>query len=114
MAGGVKKVKALCTDKVAAPINLYGATKLASDKLFVAAINYRGTHNIKLSVVRYGKVMGSRGSVIPFFQKTAATGEIPITDDRMTRFNITLQDDVDFVLSFRMGNHWCSSHEVVW
>lgn len=105
MARGVKKVIALSTDKAAAPINLYGATKLASDKLFVAANNYRGTHNIKFSVVRYGNVMGSRGSVIPFFQKTAAAGEIPITDERMTRFNITLQEGVDFVLSC-LGKMW--------
>ncbi len=95
---GVKKVIALSTDKAAAPINLYGATKLASDKLFVAANNYSGNHNIKFSVVRYGNVMGSRGSVIPFFQKEAIKGKLPITDKRMTRFNITLQDGVDFVL----------------
>lgn len=105
MARGVKKVIALSTDKAAAPINLYGATKLASDKLFVAANNYRGTNDIKFSVVRYGNVMGSRGSVIPFFQKTAATGEIPITDERMTRFNITLQEGVDFVLEC-LGKMW--------
>ncbi|MCF7822807.1 MAG: UDP-N-acetylglucosamine 4,6-dehydratase (inverting) [Candidatus Marinimicrobia bacterium] len=95
---GVEKVIALSTDKAAAPINLYGATKLASDKLFIAANNYRGAHGIKFSVVRYGNVMGSRGSVIPFFQKMTTTGEIPITDKRMTRFNITLQEGVDFVL----------------
>ncbi len=95
---GVEKVIALSTDKAAAPINLYGATKLASDKLFIAANNYRGAHGIKFSVVRYGNVMGSRGSVIPFFQKMAAIGEIPITDERMTRFNITLQEGVDFVV----------------
>jgi UDP-N-acetylglucosamine 4,6-dehydratase (inverting) len=94
----VKKVIALSTDKAAAPINLYGATKLASDKLFVAANNYSGKHDIKLSVVRYGNVMGSRGSVIPFFQKKADSGILPITDKRMTRFNITLQEGVDFVL----------------
>ena len=105
IARGVKKVIALSTDKAAAPINLYGATKLASDKLFVAANNYRGSHDIKFSVVRYGNVMGSRGSVIPFFQKTAATGELPITDYRMTRFNITLQEGVDFVLSC-LGKMW--------
>ena len=96
---GVKKVIALSTDKAAAPINLYGATKLASDKLFIAANNYRGAHGIKYSVVRYGNVMGSRGSVIPFFQKMAKTGTIPITDERMTRFNITLQEGVDFVIT---------------
>lgn len=95
---GVKKVVALSTDKAAAPINLYGATKLTSDKLFIAANNYRGTHDIKFSVVRYGNVMGSRGSVIPFFLDKKKTGTLPITDDRMTRFNITLQEGVDFVL----------------
>ncbi|MBT6938629.1 MAG: UDP-N-acetylglucosamine 4,6-dehydratase (inverting) [Candidatus Marinimicrobia bacterium] len=95
---GVKKVIALSTDKAAAPINLYGATKLASDKLFIAANNYAGKHDIKFSVVRYGNVMGSRGSVIPFFKKKADAGVLPITDERMTRFNITLQDGVDFVL----------------
>ena len=95
---GVKKVIALSTDKAAAPINLYGATKLASDKLFIAANNYSGNHDIKFSVVRYGNVLGSRGSVIPFFQKKAITEMLPITDKRMTRFNITLQYGVDFVL----------------
>ena len=95
---GVKKVIALSTDKAAAPINLYGATKLASDKLFVAANNYTGGDNIKFSVVRYGNVMGSRGSVIPFFLKQKEKGVLPITDERMTRFNITLQNGVDFVL----------------
>ena len=98
MAVGVKKVIALSTDKAAAPINLYGATKLCSDKLFVAANNYRGRKDIKLSVVRYGNVMGSRGSVIPFFIDRQKTGILPITDPRMTRFNITLQQGVDFVL----------------
>ena len=95
---GVEKVIALSTDKAAAPINLYGATKLASDKLFVAANNYKGKRDIKFSVVRYGNVMGSRGSVIPFFQKKKATGVLPVTDKRMTRFSITLQEGVDFVL----------------
>jgi len=94
----VKKVIALSTDKAAAPINLYGATKLASDKLFVAANNFKGNRDIKFSVVRYGNVMGSRGSVIPFFFKQKEKGVLPITDDRMTRFNITLQEGVDFVL----------------
>lgn len=98
LASGVKKVIALSTDKAAAPINLYGATKLTSDKLFIAANNYRGTHDIKFSVVRYGNVMGSRGSVIPFFLEKKNTGVLPITDERMTRFNITLQQGVDFVL----------------
>ncbi len=96
---GVKKVIALSTDKAAAPINLYGATKLTSDKLFTAANNYKGKHDIKFSVVRYGNVMGSRGSVIPFFIEKKETGVLPITDRRMTRFNITLQEGVDFVLS---------------
>ncbi|MBC8185067.1 UDP-N-acetylglucosamine 4,6-dehydratase (inverting) [candidate division KSB1 bacterium] len=98
MAQGVKKVIALSTDKAAAPINLYGATKLTSDKLFIAANNYKGKHDIKFSVVRYGNVMGSRGSVIPFFIKQKESGVLPITDERMTRFNITLQEGVDFVL----------------
>ncbi|MDA0987472.1 MAG: UDP-N-acetylglucosamine 4,6-dehydratase (inverting) [Bacteroidetes bacterium] len=96
---GVKKVVALSTDKAAAPINLYGATKLASDKLFIAANNYRGRHDIKFSVVRYGNVMGSRGSVIPFFLGKKNDGVLPITDERMTRFNITLQQGVDFVIN---------------
>lgn len=97
---GVSKVIALSTDKAASPINLYGATKLASDKLFVAANNITGGEAISFSVVRYGNVMGSRGSVIPFFQKLIQEGatELPITDDRMTRFWITLQEGVDFVL----------------
>jgi len=95
---GVKKIIALSTDKAAAPINLYGATKLTSDKLFITANNYRGEHAIKFSVVRYGNVMGSRGSVIPFFQEKRKEGLLPITDERMTRFNITLQEGVDFVL----------------
>ena len=98
MSQGVKKVIALSTDKAAAPINLYGATKLTSDKLFISANNYKGKHDIKLSVVRYGNVMGSRGSVIPFFLKEKEKGVLPITDERMTRFNITLQEGVDFVL----------------
>ena len=98
IACGVEKVIALSTDKAAAPINLYGATKLASDKLFIAGNNYSGGHDIKFSVVRYGNVMGSRGSVIPFFQNKKETGVLPITDERMTRFNITLKNGVDFVL----------------
>lgn len=96
---GVKKVVALSTDKAAAPISLYGATKLTSDKLFIAANNYRGSHDIKFSVVRYGNVLGSRGSVIPFFLSRKETGKLPVTDVRMTRFSITLQQGVDFVLS---------------
>ncbi len=94
----VKKVVALSTDKAAAPINLYGATKLASDKLFVAANNMKGKRDIQFSVVRYGNVMGSRGSVIPFFLKKRSDGVLPITDERMTRFNITLEDGVQMVL----------------
>jgi UDP-N-acetylglucosamine 4,6-dehydratase (inverting) len=94
----VQKVVALSTDKAAAPINLYGATKLCSDKLFVSANNYKGNRDIKFSVVRYGNVMGSRGSVIPFFLKKRHEGVLPITDPRMTRFNITLEQGVDLVL----------------
>ncbi len=95
---GVRRVVALSTDKAAAPINLYGATKLCSDKLFIAANNIRGSHNIRFSVVRYGNVMGSRGSVIPFFLEQRKTKRLPITDPRMTRFNITLEDGVSMVL----------------
>ncbi|MFK7832195.1 MAG: UDP-N-acetylglucosamine 4,6-dehydratase (inverting) [Winogradskyella sp.] len=94
----VQHVVALSTDKACAPINLYGATKLTSDKLFVAANNIRGQHNIKFSVVRYGNVMGSNGSVIPFFLKNRAEGVLPITVKEMTRFNISLQGGVDMVL----------------
>jgi nucleoside-diphosphate-sugar epimerase len=94
---GVKRVVALSTDKAAAPINLYGATKLCSDKLFVAANNYIGRNTV-LSVVRYGNVMGSRGSVIPFFLEKARSGDLPLTDPAMTRFNITLQEGVEMVL----------------
>lgn len=94
----VRKVIALSTDKAAAPINLYGATKLTSDKLFIAANNYKGSRNIKFSVVRYGNVMGSRGSVIPYFLAKKNEGVLPVTDERMTRFNITLQQGVDFVI----------------
>lgn len=95
---GVKDVVALSTDKAAAPINLYGATKLCSDKLFTAANNIRGSRDLKFSVVRYGNVMGSRGSVIPFFMDKRNTGVLPITDPEMTRFNISLQEGVDMVL----------------
>lgn len=98
LAAGVRKVVALSTDKAAAPINLYGATKLCSDKLFIAANNIRGRNNIRFSVVRYGNVMGSRGSVIPFFLERRKTGILPITDLQMTRFNITLDEGVDMVL----------------
>lgn len=94
----VSRVVALSTDKAAAPANLYGATKLCSDKLFVAANNIRGPRDLRLSVVRYGNVMGSRGSVIPFFQQQKGKGTLPITDARMTRFNISLTDGVDMVL----------------
>jgi UDP-N-acetylglucosamine 4,6-dehydratase (inverting) len=98
LAANVKRVIALSTDKAAAPINLYGATKLCSDKLFIAANNHRGARDIRFSVVRYGNVLGSRGSGFPFFLQRRATGVLPITDDRMTRFSITLQNGVDFVL----------------
>jgi len=104
-ATGVQKVIALSTDKAAAPINLYGATKLTSDKLFITANNYRGTNEIKFSVVRYGNVMGSRGSVIPYFIEKKKTGVLPITDERMTRFSITLQEGIDFVLQC-FGKMW--------
>lgn len=95
---GVKRVVALSTDKAAAPINLYGATKLCSDKLFTAANNIKGSRDLRFCVVRYGNVMGSRGSVIPFFLERRKTGILPITDPAMTRFNISLQDGVDMVL----------------
>ncbi|KHD85831.1 UDP-N-acetylglucosamine 4,6-dehydratase (inverting) [Heyndrickxia ginsengihumi] len=95
---GVQRVIALSTDKAASPINLYGATKLASDKLFIAANSYVGEKNTKFSVVRYGNVVGSRGSVVPFFKKIRDTGTLPITDIRMTRFWITLDQGVQFVL----------------
>jgi len=95
----VNRVIALSTDKAAGPINLYGATKLCSDKLFIAANSYSGDKKTRFSVVRYGNVVGSRGSVIPFFLKLKETGELPITDERMTRFLITLEQGVDFVLS---------------
>ncbi len=94
---GVENVVALSTDKAAAPINLYGATKLCSDKLFVAANNIRGWNNIKFSIVRYGNVMGSNGSVIPFFMNKKKDGVLPITHPEMTRFNISLQGGVDMV-----------------
>ncbi|MBL8800126.1 MAG: UDP-N-acetylglucosamine 4,6-dehydratase (inverting) [Planctomycetia bacterium] len=95
---GVERVIALSTDKAANPINLYGATKLCSDKLFVAGNCYAGKHHTRFGVVRYGNVVGSRGSVIPFFLKMRQTGRLPITDARMTRFWITLDQGVDFVL----------------
>lgn len=98
LACGVKNVVALSTDKACAPINLYGATKLVSDKLFAAANNIRGSKDIRFSVVRYGNVMGSRGSVIPFFIDKKKEGMLPITHEEMTRFNISLQDGVNMVL----------------
>ena len=94
----VQKVVALSTDKAAAPVNLYGATKLCSDKLFIAANNIKGERTLSFSVVRYGNVMGSRGSVIPFFMEKARTGILPITDESMTRFNISLAEGVSMVL----------------
>ena len=93
----VENLVALSTDKAASPINLYGATKLCSDKLFIAANNIKGYRKIKFSIVRYGNVMGSRGSVIPYFIGCSKKGSIPITDERMTRFNITLEQGVDMV-----------------
>jgi UDP-N-acetylglucosamine 4,6-dehydratase (inverting) len=105
LKSNVEKVVALSTDKAAAPINLYGATKLVSDKLFIAANNIRGGRNISFSVVRYGNVMGSNGSVIPFFLKRKASGVIPITDPTMTRFNISLAEGVEMVL-FALENAW--------
>ncbi|PPD33271.1 MAG: UDP-N-acetylglucosamine 4,6-dehydratase (inverting) [Methylomonas sp.] len=101
----VQRVVALSTDKAAAPINLYGATKLCSDKLFVAANNIKGSRNIRFSVVRYGNVMGSRGSVIPFFLEQRAKGVLPITDPEMTRFNISLREGVEMVL-WAIENAW--------
>ena len=99
LEANVKNVVALSTDKAAAPINLYGATKLASDKLFVAANNIKGKRDIKFSVVRYGNVMGSNGSVMPFFLKKKKEGVLPITDSRMTRFNISLEDGCEMVFN---------------
>ena len=103
---GVKHVVALSTDKACAPINLYGATKLTSDKLFTAANNISGSKDVRFSVVRYGNVMGSRGSVIPFFigKRDSGAKELPITDMRMTRFNISLQAGVDLVM-YAIGHH---------
>lgn len=102
---GVSRVVALSTDKACAPINLYGATKLTSDKLFIAANNIKGWNPIIFSVVRYGNVMGSNGSVIPFFLKKRKEGILPITDPEMTRFNISLQGGVDMVM-FALENAW--------
>lgn len=95
---GVQQLIALSTDKAANPINLYGATKLCSDKLFTAANSYAGAKKISFAVVRYGNVVGSRGSVVPYFKKLRKTGKLPITDDRMTRFWITLDQGVRFVM----------------
>jgi len=105
MDAKVKRVVALSTDKAAAPINLYGATKLCSDKLFIAANNFRGDRDLRFSVVRYGNVMGSRGSVIPFFLDKVKTGVLPITDPEMTRFNISLEEGVEMVF-------WALEHGV--
>ncbi|MBJ6119684.1 UDP-N-acetylglucosamine 4,6-dehydratase (inverting) [Pontibacter sp. BT310] len=102
---GVKDVVALSTDKAAAPINLYGATKLCSDKLFVAANNMKGKRDIKFSVVRYGNVIGSRGSVVPFFLKKREEGVLPITHQDMTRFNISLEEGVEMVFH-ALETHW--------
>ncbi len=104
ISSGVKDVVALSTDKACAPINLYGATKLCSDKLFVAANNIKGNRDIRFSIVRYGNVMGSRGSVIPFFLEKRTEGILPITHENMTRFNITLQEGIELVL-FAIENH---------
>ncbi len=105
LKSGVKRVVALSTDKAAAPINLYGASKLCSDKLFVAANNFRGNRDINFSVVRYGNVIGSRGSVMPFFLNKRTSGTLPITHDEMTRFNISLDEGVDLVL-YAIQNAW--------
>jgi len=105
LAMNIKIVIALSTDKAAAPINLYGATKLVSDKLFIAANNIKGNRNLRFSVVRYGNVMGSRGSVIPFFMKKRDDGTIPVTHKDMTRFNISLEEGVEMVL-------WAIEHAI--
>ncbi len=105
LESGVKNVVALSTDKAAAPINLYGATKLTSDKLFIAANNIKGKRDIKFSVVRYGNVMGSNGSVMPFFLNKRKEGILPITDKRMTRFNISLEDGCQMVFD-AIDNAW--------
>lgn len=105
LSNGIKKVVALSTDKAAAPINLYGATKLVSDKLFIAANNIRGSNPITFSVVRYGNVLGSNGSVVPFFIKKRKEGVLPITNTDMTRFTITLDGGVDLVLH-ALENAW--------
>lgn len=104
LSAAVKGVVALSTDKACAPINLYGATKLVSDKLFCAANNISGKHDIRFSVVRYGNVMGSRGSVIPFFMERSKDGVLPITDEKMTRFNISLEEGASLVF-YAMKHH---------
>ncbi|MEM9325426.1 MAG: polysaccharide biosynthesis protein, partial [Bacteroidota bacterium] len=98
LATSVQRVVALSTDKACAPVNLYGATKLTSDKLFIAANNFKGAKDIRFSVVRYGNVLGSNGSVVPFFLRKKKEGFLPITDPKMTRFNISLQGGVDMVM----------------
>lgn len=105
LKNGVERVVALSTDKACAPINLYGATKLASDKLFIAANNIKGWNPIRFSVVRYGNVMGSNGSVIPFFLKVKSSGKLPITNPNMTRFNISLMEGVEMVIH-ALENAW--------
>jgi len=105
LVNNVQRVVALSTDKAAAPVNLYGATKLCSDKLFIAANNIKGKRDIRFCVVRYGNVLGSRGSVIPFFLDKRKTGVLPITDARMTRFNISLQEGAQMVM-WAIENAW--------
>ena len=105
LESNVEKVVALSTDKAAAPINLYGATKLTSDKLFIAANNIKGKRKINFSVVRYGNVMGSKGSVIPYFLKKRHEGILPITNSKMTRFNISLNEGVDMIFH-ALNNSW--------
>ena len=105
MNHGVSSVVALSTDKACSPINLYGATKLTSDKLFVAANTIKGDSKVKFSIVRYGNVMGSNGSVIPFFKEKAKTGVLPITHPEMTRFNISIQEGVELVF-FALENSY--------
>jgi len=116
LEAGVKEVVALSTDKAAAPINLYGATKLASDKLFIAANNIKGNRDIRFSVVRYGNVMGSNGSVMPFFLNKKKNNEkfLPITDSEMTRFNISLQDGCEMVF-YAIEKAWgfCSKNPII-
>jgi UDP-N-acetylglucosamine 4,6-dehydratase len=105
LSTGVTRVIALSTDKAANPVNLYGATKLCSDKLFIAGNSYAGQRNLRMAVVRYGNVVGSRGSVVPFFRAARSTGKIPITDPRMTRFWITIDQGVRFVISALENTH---------